>query len=82
MISDIQERKVTMGGITKKAIPFTIKEKNFGVLSTLITDKLYSDKPMAVIREYICNAIDANRGSGQKDSDYRTVSNGADLQGA
>ena len=48
-----------------KTKSFNAKPKNLGYLISLIRDQIYSDKILAVIREYSCNAFDANTMSGK-----------------
>lgn len=61
MIAEQIKRDFIMGGINgDEMIPFSVDEEDFGFISSILTDRLYSDKPMAVVREYVCNAIDAN----------------------
>lgn len=49
-----------------KTMQFGIKSKNLGHIIGLLRDEIYSDKILAVIREYSCNAMDANVMSGRK----------------
>jgi hypothetical protein len=60
MIIDEVNRNVRVNGLGE-SVKFGIRKEDMAFVTGLLTDKLYSDKPMAVIREYICNAIDANR---------------------
>jgi len=59
MIADTVERNVRMNGMAD-GVDFSIDSQDMGTLADILSDKLYSDKPLAVIREYICNAIDAH----------------------
>jgi hypothetical protein len=47
---------------------FGIDNEDFSHLVDLIQNQLYSDKPLALIREYSCNAYDANVVAGRKDT--------------
>jgi hypothetical protein len=47
-----------------QGVGFSIDQEDVGFIASILSDKLYSDKPMAVVREYICNAIDANKEAG------------------
>lgn len=60
MIQEQTSRNVRVSGMGEGAINFSIDNDDFGFIAGLLTDKLYSDKVMAVIREYICNALDSN----------------------
>jgi hypothetical protein len=46
---------------------FGIKTKNLPVLIGLLRNDVYSDKILAIIREYACNAYDANVEAGKAD---------------
>jgi len=46
---------------------FGIKAKNLPILIGLLRNDVYSDKILAIIREYSCNAHDANVEAGKKD---------------
>jgi hypothetical protein len=49
---------VTSFGIGKKGMPLMLD---------IVSNKIYSDKPLAVLREYACNAADANTENGKGD---------------
>lgn len=55
---DAKEREVTIEGDFEKK-EFFIDQKNTVHIIKILRNKLYSDKVLAVIREYITNAIDA-----------------------
>jgi hypothetical protein len=44
---------------------FGIKESNMSHIIDIVENRLYSNKPLAVIREYSTNALDANRMAGR-----------------
>jgi hypothetical protein len=44
---------------------FTIRQKNLSKIINIVENDIYSDKILAVIREYSCNAYDANVQSGK-----------------
>lgn len=46
--------------------PFLVKRKNMSQLMSILRDQLYSNKKLAPIREYSCNAYDANVEAGKK----------------
>jgi HSP90 family molecular chaperone len=50
-----------------QTINFGVKEHNMQHLMSILRDQLYSDKKLAPIREYSCNAVDANIENGKKD---------------
>lgn len=72
MIIDDVSRNVRIGGLNE-SIAFGIRKQDMPFVMGLLTDKLYSDKPLAVIREYICNAIDANTQNKSTKNIYVTV---------
>ena len=43
----------------KQSVSFGIKESGFAHIFNVLRNQLYSDKVLAVIREYTCNAVDA-----------------------
>lgn len=43
-----------------------IKERNLGILFDIARKKIYTNKPLAVIREYCTNAYDAHVEAGVK----------------
>lgn len=48
------------------ATSFGIKEKNLAKIINIVENDIYSDKILAVIREYSCNAYDANVFAGKR----------------
>ena len=46
---------------------FTIRQKNLAKIINIVENDIYSDKILAVIREYSCNAYDAHVESGKRD---------------
>lgn len=65
MIAEVVERSVRTSGMGE-AIPFSIDDSDFGFISGILSDKLYSDKQLAIIREYLVNGIDAQIENGSK----------------
>lgn len=59
-------RPVERGGELKEST-FGIQAGQEGHLFAILRDKLYSDKIMAVIREYSTNAVDAHVDAGKRD---------------
>jgi len=47
---------------------FDIDAEDFAHIVDIIQNQLYSDKPLALIREYSCNAYDANIAAGRKET--------------
>lgn len=47
---------------------FGVSQEGMPILMEIMSNKIYSDKPMAVIREYSCNAADANTENGKADT--------------
>jgi len=65
MIPQIHDRQVTSSGDQSSSTAFGISTKDSAHLMTILRDTLYSDKVMAVLREYGANAKDAH--AQQKD---------------
>lgn len=65
MLIQSAERKVELEGLDSNIKKFSIK--NSSMAFKILSDKLYSDKPLAVIRELSCNAYDAHIAAGNKD---------------
>lgn len=59
-----ENREVTSKGVTTKS-SFGISRANTAHIMTILRDTLYSDKVLAVLREYGTNAWDAHAMSGQ-----------------
>ena len=66
MIAAQTKRTLRTGGISN-TIPFTLTEENSNKIKRVLRDTLYSNKPLAVLREYSCNAYDANVENGKGD---------------
>lgn len=47
---------------------FTIRQKNLAKIINIVENDIYSDKILAVIREYSCNAYDANVEAGKRET--------------
>ena len=52
---------------------FGINDEDFAHIVDIIQNQLYSDKPLALVREYCCNAYDANVMAGRKETPIRIV---------
>lgn len=56
-----------------QTVDFGIQRQNMRHLMGILRDQLYSDKILAPIREYSCNAYDANVENGKKDVPIRVT---------
>ena len=61
----IESNRTVTNNTDFKTHTFGIKSKNLSHIIHIIRDQIYSDKVLAVIREYACNASDANVMSGK-----------------
>ena len=57
----------TVLAIPEERVAFRVDAKNMSLIMDILSNKLYSDKPLAVIREYVCNAWDACKAAGNSD---------------
>ena len=64
MIAIEKTQTVKSSGI-RDSVSFGIKADGFAHIFNVLRNQLYSDKILAVIREYSCNAIDANVEAGK-----------------
>jgi len=64
MIPNVKERQVITGGAVD-SVQFGIDQNDFAHVINILRDTLYSDKILAVLREYSANAWDAHRMSGK-----------------
>lgn len=64
MITIEKTQTVKSSGI-KDSVSFGIKADGFAHIFNVLRNQLYSDKILAVIREYSCNAVDANVEAGK-----------------
>jgi hypothetical protein len=60
--------QVRISGISNAGVAFGIKEDGLAHIFNVLRNQLYSNKILAVIREYSCNAHDAHVESGNKSS--------------
>ena len=60
---------VQSSGVQSEAF-FTVKDKNVGHIFSILRNKLYSNKPLAIIREYCTNAFDAHVEAGIRSNDW------------
>jgi hypothetical protein len=63
MIPNTKDRTIQSGGVEKSG-EFGISLNDAAHIMTILRDTLYSDKVLAVIREYSANAWDSHRDSG------------------
>lgn len=66
MIPQLEKRDVVSSG-ADDSVSFEISAKDTAHIMTILRDTLYSDKIMAVLREYGTNAWDANKMAGRGD---------------
>jgi hypothetical protein len=66
MIPNERNRELISGGISASG-DFGISDKDQVHIMTILRDTLYTDKVLAVLREYGSNAWDANRMAGKSD---------------
>lgn len=66
MITVEKPNTVVTSGI-KDAVSFGIKQEGLAHIFGVLRNQLYSDKVLAVIREYTCNAVDAHTEAGKGD---------------
>jgi hypothetical protein len=66
MIPRLKQRQLSSGGIAESE-SFGISDKDSAHIMTILRDTLYSDKILAVLREYASNAWDAHREAGKGD---------------
>lgn len=64
MITIEKPNNVVSSGI-KNAVSFGIKQEGLAHIFSVLRNQLYSDKILAVIREYSCNAVDAHTEAGK-----------------
>lgn len=64
----VTEKLVNESSGVDTTFGFSAKVENLGVLFHILRNQLYSDPIMAVLREYSCNAYDANISIGKKDT--------------
>lgn len=72
MIIEDNKRFVKTTGNFQTA-DFAVKSNNMLHLMSILRDQLYSDKMLAPIREYSCNAYDANIENNKKDTPIRVT---------
>jgi len=64
--NELTDRKIESYGVSKESY-FTIEEANTAHIFGILRNQLYSNKPLAVIREYSTNAWDAHIEAGCPD---------------
>lgn len=72
MIPNTKHRELESKGVTASGA-FGISLKDSAHIMTILRDTLYSDKVMAVLREYSSNAWDAHRSVGKHDVPIKVV---------
>ena len=56
-----------------ETVDFGADKEDMAELISLFQDDIYSDKPLALVREYCCNAYDANVAAGKKQTPIRVT---------
>lgn len=69
----INNGNILENSVDFQSTKFGIKSKNLGHIIHLLRDQIYSDKILAVIREYSCNGYDANVMGGRRDVPIQVV---------
>lgn len=59
-----------MSDAALKVMNFGIDQEDVGMVISILTDKTYSQKQLAVVREYICNAWDSHVEAGNIDQPF------------
>jgi len=72
VIPNYNNRAVESGGITASTV-FGISVKDTVHIMSILRDTLYSDKILAVLREYSANAWDAHREAGKADIPIQVI---------
>lgn len=66
MIPNTKDREVESHGVTAST-SFGISQKDSAHIMSILREQIYSDKVLAVLREYGSNAWDAHRDAGKRD---------------
>lgn len=69
---DYNQTKIQSEGIQAEAF-FTVKQDNLAHIFSILRNSLYSDKALAIIREYTTNAQDAHVDAGIDDTPIKVV---------
>lgn len=72
MIPNYQDRQIESSGISDMA-SFGISQDDSAHIMNILRDTLYSDKVLAVLREYSANAWDAHNMVGKKDLPIKVI---------
>ena len=67
---DVKTINIETEGVMSEAF-FSVKEKNMAHIFSILRNSLYSDKPLAIIREYCTNAQDAHVEAGKPNKSIR-----------
>ena len=57
----------------QSSVSFGIKQSGFAHIFNVLRNQLYSDKVLAVVREYSCNAVDAHVAAGKPDTPIKVT---------
>lgn len=66
MITEKSDKSIVSFGIQSESF-FNVKQENLAHIFSILRNQLYSDKILAVVREYCTNAMDANIDAGVPD---------------
>ena len=66
MITEKSDKTIVSMGIQSESF-FNVKQENLAHIFSILRNQLYSDKILAVVREYCTNAMDANIDAGVPD---------------
>ncbi len=66
MITEKSDKTIVATGIQSESF-FNVKQENLAHIFSILRNQLYSDKILAVVREYCTNAMDANIDAGAPD---------------
>lgn len=64
MITNQSQTPVATSGVQSEAF-FNVKQENLPWIFGILRNNLYSDKPLAILREYSANAVDAHVAAGK-----------------
>jgi hypothetical protein len=70
MITVEKPYTVRTSGIAEEGVSFGIKQEGLSHIFNVLRNQLYSNKTLAVVREYSCNAYDAQVEAGKEDQKF------------
>ena len=76
----LEKNRLSVSGELKDSVFFGIKQGGFAHIFNVLRNQLYSDKILAVVREYSANAYDAHIANGNGDTPFEvTLPNRMDM---